>query len=177
MAISVRMNSFSHIYLLIMLFLISGRLFASATFIEEVCRQTHDQAFCTRVLGSDPRTRNAGLPELAQVAIDLASYSATGTKVKIHSLYLSEKNPNLRFRFGMCENYYADALDALRGAADYLKHADFHSVNIAAADVNNDGFYCEDSFKHRPAFRSPLTNGNNDLQRFAEIIAVISNLL
>ncbi|KAK6123451.1 hypothetical protein DH2020_042803 [Rehmannia glutinosa] len=61
-------------YLLIML-LINGKLSASATLLEEVCHQTEDPAFCLKVLGSDPRTKNAGLPELAQITIDLGSYS------------------------------------------------------------------------------------------------------
>ncbi|KAG8379067.1 hypothetical protein BUALT_Bualt07G0049700 [Buddleja alternifolia] len=137
--------------------------------------QTQDPAFCTRVLGSDPRTFKAKLPELASVTIDLALNSVTGTKVRVHSLYLSEKNPQMRAHFGTCEACFADALDALRLAPRNLKHGEYAELNIVGTSVFDDGLRCENSFK--PPSQSPLRNENNDSKRFGDIIVAIANSL
>ncbi|KAK6148474.1 hypothetical protein DH2020_019386 [Rehmannia glutinosa] len=169
-------NSFSCMYLLIM-FLISGKLIESATLLEEVCHQTHDPPFCLNILGSDPRTKNAGLPELAGITIDLGSYSATGTKVKIHSLLLSGKFPQLKTRLTVCDENYAHAISELREAAVRLKHGEYIDLNVDGGLAGQDGHDCEEAFKEPPAYRSPLTHENYRLERFGEIITIIANLL
>ncbi|KAK6148388.1 hypothetical protein DH2020_019300 [Rehmannia glutinosa] len=173
---SLHKKSFSYIYLLNLVLLTSGKLFASATLLEDVCRQTHDQPHCMNVLGSDPRTHNADLYELGLITIDLGSYSATGTKVKIHTLLLSEKDPQLRTRFVMCDDYYEDAIDSLRDAVDYLKRGDYTEFNLDGGSAYADAIDCEDAFKAPPAYISPLTDENYRLKQFGEIITIIANM-
>ncbi|KAK6123452.1 hypothetical protein DH2020_042804 [Rehmannia glutinosa] len=179
MSKSLHMNySSSYVYMILnLVLLISGKLFVSATLLEDVCRQTHDQAFCLNVLGSDPRTQNADLVNLGLITIDLGSYSATGTKIKIHSLLLSEKDPLLKSRFVMCDEYYEDAIAYLRDAADYLKRGEYSDIAGFGGVAYNDAYECENAFKKPPGFKSPLTDENYRLEQFCEIITIIGNML
>ncbi|KAK6123366.1 hypothetical protein DH2020_042891 [Rehmannia glutinosa] len=115
------------------------------------------------------------LIELAQITIDLASSNAAGAKFKIHKLALSEKNPKLRFRIGLCDYAYTHALDALREALNDLNQGDYRGVIMAAEAISDDGFYCEDAFKRPPSFPSPFTNENNNTERYANIIIVLKS--
>ncbi|KAK6123011.1 hypothetical protein DH2020_043258 [Rehmannia glutinosa] len=155
----------------------SGKLFVSATLLEDVCRQTQDQAFCLKVLGSDPRTKNADLVNLGLITIDLGSYSATGTKIKIHSLLLSVKDPELKIRLDMCDDHYAVAISSLRDAVGHLKSVEYIDLNLDGGQAYAEASECEDEFKKPPAYKSPLTDENYHLERFGEIITIIANML
>ncbi|PIN04904.1 hypothetical protein CDL12_22555 [Handroanthus impetiginosus] len=163
-------KSYPYIYLLILLLSMGGTLFASATPVEDVCHRTSDEDFCKMVLGSDPRTQTAGLRELGQIVIDKASRVANGTKVKIHSLSLSSKDPTLYSDLRMCDAYYGAALTALKEATDALNRGEYFNLNILAAAVNGDGFNCEALFQEPPTRKSPLTSENDDLERFGDIL-------
>ncbi|KAK6117977.1 hypothetical protein DH2020_048277 [Rehmannia glutinosa] len=176
MATKSLQNSSSCIYLLNLVLLISGKLCASDNLLKDVCRQTQDEAFCMNVLGSDPRTRDARLFQLGQITIDLGAYSATGTKVKIHSLFLSEKDPELKIRLSVCDENYDDAIDSLREAVDDLEHGEYTDLKLEGGSVYGDAYDCEDAFKKPPAYTSPLTDENYRLQRFGEIIIIIANM-
>ncbi|KAK6148469.1 hypothetical protein DH2020_019381 [Rehmannia glutinosa] len=170
-------NSSSYIYLILNLVLmISGNFFSSATLLKEVCRQTQDEAFCMNILGSDPRTPDAGLFELGLITIDLGAYSATGTKVMIHSLLLSEKDPELKIRLTVCDENYEDAIYSLREAEGHLKRAEFTALNLEGGSAYVDAYDCEDAFNEPPAYRSPITDENYHLERFSEIITIIANM-
>ncbi|PIN04902.1 hypothetical protein CDL12_22553 [Handroanthus impetiginosus] len=171
-------KSYSCTYLLIFLFLISGIFFASATPVEDVCHRTHDEAFCRTVLGSDPpRTQTAGLHELGQIVIDMASRIATDAKAKILSLSSSAKDPKLIKDLKMCGVYYGDALTSVKAATNYLNRGEYGDLNVNAGAVNGDALNCEALFQEPPTRKSPLTSENDDLERFGEILEVISNLL
>ncbi|KAK6148386.1 hypothetical protein DH2020_019298 [Rehmannia glutinosa] len=138
---------------------------------------THDQAFCMKVLGSDPRTKNAALRELVQITIDLGLYIATGTKVKIKSPVLSEKDPILRSHFVTCDEYYGNAISSLREAVSDLKRGEYKELGFEGGISNADANDCEDEFKRPPTYKSPLAVENRRLGLFGEIIVIIANLL
>lgn len=153
---------------------------ASGTAIDDVCNKTKDRGFCQRVLGSDPRTRGANFHMLAQIALDLASTSASATKPKIHNLLLAAKDPNFRARFGMCERYYADALDVLRIANDDMKRGSFDDLLIFANGAQDDAISCEYQFtkpKTGPVLQSPLTNDNNNMNNLCDILGAVALIL
>lgn len=149
---------------------------SSATLINDVCVETEDPKFCIRVLESDPRTKSADLYILGEVTIDLATYHATRTKVKIHDLFLRSKSQE-RWRFDMCGHYYEDALDALRYAPENLKRANYASLKEDGRRCYDDGIDCENTFKEPSPIVSPLTDDNKNMENFGEMIAVISNLV
>ncbi|KAK4437143.1 hypothetical protein Salat_0048200 [Sesamum alatum] len=173
MALMSSYNSLSYSFIFYLL-LVGGQCLTTAALLEDVCRKAQDQAFCLTLLGNDPRSRNADAPLLAQIALDLASASAKATKPRIDSLHLYAKDPQLKTDLEQCQKYYTDALNALNNAVAYLKKADYRSLNVEAEDVYNGGHYCQDAFK--PPKVSPLTNENNALSNYADIIGVISNM-
>ncbi|KAL6497445.1 hypothetical protein OROGR_029374 [Orobanche gracilis] len=171
-------NAYSYIYLLYMVILISSIVFAAGTTVlEDVCPQTHDQPLCMNVLGSDPRSPDASLHMLGEIAIDLGFYSATGTKVKIHSLLLSEKDPDVKVRLTMCDACYENAIASLTYAVDNLNHLEYTTLNLDGASAYMDGYDCEETFKEPPAYRSPLTDENKRIELFGEVITIIANML
>ncbi|KAL6583865.1 hypothetical protein OROMI_003154 [Orobanche minor] len=175
-------NSSSYILLLLNLVLIISsncNLFAMAIRIEDVCQKTRDVAFCTKVLSSNPPTKTADLREVGFMVIALTYYNTTSIRAKIQSLISkSEKNPDLRDRLIMCDDVYGHALDILKRGVDYLKDRDYIGAMIARGAVGDDGVYCEDTFKRPPpAFKSPLTKENNDIERLSDMIMVISTML
>ncbi|KAL6493572.1 hypothetical protein OROGR_032351 [Orobanche gracilis] len=170
-------NASSYKYLLYMVLLISSILFAGSTLLQDVCHQTQDQPLCMDVLGSDPRSLDANIRMLGEITIDLGVYSATGTKVKIHSLLLSEKDPEVKVRLTMCADCYEDAIASLTYAIDLLNHSEYTRLKLYGASAYMDGYDCEETFKEPPAYRSPLTDENKRVELFGEVITIIANML
>ncbi|KAL8042334.1 hypothetical protein ABFX02_09G044300 [Erythranthe guttata] len=146
-------------------------IFARASFLENVCSGCKDKAFCMRVLGSDPRSPNAGYDELAGIAIELASASATATRPKILSLLRSAKDPQLISNFQTCNENYGNALDSLRRAPESLKRRDYVDLHLQGDTVFEEVYECEHVFKSG----SPLTNENYRLEQLGIIIGVIAS--
>ncbi|CAK9187600.1 unnamed protein product [Ilex paraguariensis] len=150
---------------------------ASGPLVTRVCRQAENPNFCFKSLGSDPRTETANLAGLAQIAIDLAIYNATGTSVKIHSLTLGTHDPRLRARYNKCAEYYQSAGDNFQEAKNALKSGDYSAVNVMATGSYDNAIDCENTFKQPPAYPSPLTNDNLNLRQLSYIVMIISKML
>ncbi|KAL7098906.1 hypothetical protein ACP275_09G048100 [Erythranthe tilingii] len=145
-------------------------IFARASFLDNVCSGCKDKAFCMKVLGSDPRSPYAGYDELAEIAIELASGTATTTRPKILSLLRSAKDPQLINNFRTCNENYGNALDSLRRAPESLKRRDYLELNLEGNNVYEQVTICEEVFKNG----SPIKNENYRLAQLGDIIVVIA---
>ncbi|KAI3464727.1 hypothetical protein Pfo_021390 [Paulownia fortunei] len=143
------------ILLLEFLLLLSGYLYprTNSTPLNVVCRRAIDHAFCSNNFGSNTETRTAGLPVLAQLAIDRAQNNGIAAKRSIHSLILLAVDPQLKTLLSQCKNAYVDALNALRIAPDDLKRGLFRDLRLHAGQALDAAKQCETSFKS--PFKSP----------------------
>ncbi|KAK3019190.1 hypothetical protein RJ639_002962 [Escallonia herrerae] len=89
--------------------------------IATVCRQTPNPDSCTSILKSDPRTGTGNINDLMLISIDLASFNATATRVKIHSLLLGTTDPGLTEPLKDCANDYESVVVYLDQAVELFK--------------------------------------------------------
>lgn len=141
--------------------------------LDDVCRGTKEPPLCLSVLGSDPRSRSATLPQLAEIAIDAAEFKATATKVKIHALLLSAKSPSLKNLYGQCENNYLDALSALAAAPNDLAQRRYGNLRADGGRVVDTIGSCERVFPGK----SPFADDNRYVSILGDAIAVAAQLL
>ncbi|KAK2973993.1 hypothetical protein RJ640_022716 [Escallonia rubra] len=145
--------------------------------IATVCRQTPNPDFCTSILKSDPRTGTANINDLMLISIDLASFNATATRVKIHSLLLGTTDPGLTEHLNDCANDYGSVVAFLDQAVQYLKSGDYGEVEIQGTSTYTLADDCEDSFSIKPAYQSPLTTDNYNMKNLGFIIVSIAYIL
>ncbi|XP_073294611.1 pectinesterase inhibitor-like [Primulina huaijiensis] len=169
--------AFSLNYKMFFLF-VHGYLFvtthaAAPTLLEKVCKKTVDIDFCLNVFGSDPATRTASLPGLAQIAIDKATDKAmkTRTDTKTRSFFTSD--PKLKDVLMQCVHEYDSALAALRIAPVDLRKGHYADLYRHANDAARGAVACERGFIDK-SLPSPLTRANLQLGDYCNIIEVIA---
>ncbi|KAL7098900.1 hypothetical protein ACP275_09G047600 [Erythranthe tilingii] len=165
--------SFACLLFLNMLLIINAVSAGSNNYVELVCSEDTDQAFCRSILTSDPRSQNANFTGLANIAITYASQSANATAAKIQSLSRLEKDPRRKANFAACAIYYEKAIDSLTAAPGDLESGQYLLLNLDGGRVNGEAISCENMFKSR----SPLTRENYLLAQLGEIIVIISDKL
>ncbi|XP_042041452.1 uncharacterized protein LOC121786925 [Salvia splendens] len=171
------MATFFSLSLILLLSLTAGHLLRcgdAADAIDGVCAKTKQPPRCVNLLkSSDTRGATANLAVLAQIAIDAATDSAGGVKIKVHNLFLSATNQNLKSIYGNCQNLYANGLDELYIAPEYLQKRNYGKLAAAAGVVGGGVRGCAAAV----AKDAGLKQGNDDTAVLAEAIAVIAKLL
>ncbi|KAK2990173.1 hypothetical protein RJ640_014625 [Escallonia rubra] len=150
---------------------------ANDSLVATVCSKTPHPEICTSILKSDPRTGTANMNDLMQISIDLASFNATATRVKSHSLLLGTTDPGLKERLNTCATDYDDVGGYLDQAMEDFKSGDYDGVNIAGSAAYDLAGDCENSFKKEPAYQSPLTNDNYNMENLGYIVVSIAYIL
>ncbi|KAK2969660.1 hypothetical protein RJ640_025837 [Escallonia rubra] len=145
--------------------------------VANVCKEHVNPGFCIDALKSDPRANTDDIKVLAQVSIELATFNATGTRVKIHSLLLASRDPGLTDDLNKCADLYDIALSYLESAPETLKTGEYNALNLYAVGAADISSKCEDTFKGPPPYQSPLSTDNNNTSLLCEIVKVISNVL
>ncbi|KAL1566239.1 hypothetical protein AAHA92_01871 [Salvia divinorum] len=147
---------------------------AAAAAVDSVCAKTRQPPRCVNLLkSSDTRSAAANLAVLAQIAIDAATDSAGGAKIKAHNLFLSAANQNLKSIYGNCESLCAKGLDELYIAPEYLQKRNYGKLAAAAGVVGGGARGCAAA----AAKDAGLKQGNEDTAVLAEAIGVIARLL
>ncbi|CAA0826781.1 Unknown protein [Striga hermonthica] len=156
-----------------------GILFTSAaTLVDNVCYKTHDSHLCASIISSDPRSAKATIAiVLAADIVDLASYAATNTKFKIHSLLESEKDPVRASLLSLCDTLYAQSIGFLRDAGRELKSGDHIGFELHGYQVSQSASNCEVGFSKPSVGKSPITDENRRLGALGEIIGAIGTML
>ncbi|KAL7139083.1 hypothetical protein ABFS83_09G027300 [Erythranthe nasuta] len=166
------MATFFSLYIL---FLISGNLFlqTNAAAMDDICRQTKNPSLCVAAMNTDPRSRTAALPQLAQITIDTAEYNAGQTKIRIHGFVMSEKNPRKQKTYSQCEDFYVDALAALNIAPEDLKKRRYVDLNMQMGLARRAVDRCEAAFMHK----SPFRKENEFVGILADAVAIMARTL
>ncbi|KAK3011964.1 hypothetical protein RJ639_012546 [Escallonia herrerae] len=133
-------------------------------------------SFCIDALKSDPRATTDDIKVLAQVSIELATFNATGTRVKIHSLLLASRDPGLTDDLNKCADLYDIALSYLESAPETLKTGDYNALNLFAVGAADISSKCENTFKGPPPYQSPLSTDNNNTSLLCEIVKSIATI-
>ncbi|KAL1566238.1 hypothetical protein AAHA92_01870 [Salvia divinorum] len=171
------MATFFSLPLILLLSLAAGDLLRhgdAAAAVDTVCAKTKQPPRCENLLkSSDTRSATANLAVLAQIAIDAATDSAGGVKIKAHSLMLSAGSPNLKSIYGNCESLCAKGLDELYIAPEYLQKRNYGKLAAAAGVVGGGARGCAAAV----AKDARLKQGNEDTAVLAEAIGVIARLL
>ncbi|KAK4343008.1 hypothetical protein RND71_038824 [Anisodus tanguticus] len=144
--------------------------------ISDVCDKAQDPNFCTSTLGSAPGAKTATTAGLEEITLSLTEASATATNNKIQELLSGTKDPNLQALFTQCGIDYKDASIKLQQAKNYLANKQFVELAFTANGISNDGITCESSFQ-KGGVTSPITQQNNELSSFSDIIRVIAHIL
>ncbi|KAK2969659.1 hypothetical protein RJ640_025836 [Escallonia rubra] len=93
--------------------------------VTNVCKKHENPGFCIDALKSDPRSNTDDAKVLAQISLELATFNATGTRVKIHSLLLASRDPVLTDDLNKCADFYDIGLNYLESAPETLKSGDY----------------------------------------------------
>ncbi|KAG8378049.1 hypothetical protein BUALT_Bualt08G0097700 [Buddleja alternifolia] len=147
----------------------------SATPLNDVCNKVSDRTFCLNNFGSNPKTRNANLPLLGQIAIDRVQGDGAAISNRIQSLRLVAVYPILKTLLIRCESEYVLTLNELMTATDDLKNRRYGDLRLHAAWAVDTAERCESGFK-RPYF-SPITSENRIFKNLGEILVVIADNL
>ncbi|KAK3011951.1 hypothetical protein RJ639_012533 [Escallonia herrerae] len=145
--------------------------------VTNVCKKHENPGFCIDALKSDPRANTDDLKVLANISLELATFNATGTKVKIHSLLLASRDPVLTDHLNKCADSYDIAVYYLGSAQESLKSGDYLDLQVLAAGAADMASDCENTFKGPPPYPSPLSTDNSNTWLLGEITVVITNLL
>ncbi|GFP97696.1 pectinesterase inhibitor [Phtheirospermum japonicum] len=156
----------------------SVKLFATATLLEEVCRQTNDPPACMKFLGHHPLIAKADLAGIAHHIVEYASTSAKHTKFKNHYLMLRERDHQLKRRLSECESHYEYAERYLGFAAHELEKGEYENFHDSGGQVYESAQLCEGAITAQPGgYESPLTLNNQILEVLGSCIAVLGNML
>ncbi|KAL8042095.1 hypothetical protein ABFS82_09G027900 [Erythranthe guttata] len=160
---------------LCIVFLISGNLFlqTNAAAMDDICRQTKNPSLCIAAMNTDPRSRTAALPQLAQITIDTAENTAGQTKIKIHRFVMSEKNPGNRNLYIQCEDLYVDALAALDIAPEDLQQRRYVDLKMKMGLARSGVDRCEAVFMQA----SPFRKENDFVGILADAVAIMATTL
>ncbi|XP_057765185.1 cell wall / vacuolar inhibitor of fructosidase 2-like [Salvia miltiorrhiza] len=132
-----------------------------------VCRSTRDFAFCRAAVYSDPRAPGADRYELIDIIFREAYRNASDTRGYIAGEIKSGAN-SLR----KCLADYDKAVEILEGVLNDLNSESYYDLDSRSLDVQRRVSDCVKGLRGR----SPLTQRNRNMLKFANMCYAVSKL-
>lgn len=144
--------------------------------IRKVCSQVYDQSSCLNILKSAPGAANANLKGLAQITINLATSSASGTLHQLQSLEAKTRDSNLKKIYYLCTRHYSSAVNSIHESEKNLRGGDYKSMNMYASAAVSAVADCADEGSSSNIDAS-IRAGNVKFDKIGRIILAVTNLL
>lgn len=144
------------------------------------CRKTLYMEVCVSSLGSDPRSRGADVEGLAAIALDLSLVHGSETIAEMRKLNGRVNGSKDEYMAGClsdCLEEYSDAVENLRQSAEALGEKSYDMVNDLVSAAMTDSDTCEEGFKEKPGYVSPVTKRNQYFYKLCSNALAITKLL
>ncbi|KAF8038848.1 hypothetical protein BT93_B1410 [Corymbia citriodora subsp. variegata] len=144
--------------------------------IRQVCEHTLNKKLCRSVLESGGPA--SGLQDLARIALRAAMANASAIFARISDL-ASEAGPDpfVRQCLADCADDYQDAMDQIEDSLAALDSRGYDDMSAWVGAAMNDADSCEEGFKSKTGYRSPLTDANAAFHDVCTVVLAVSNLL
>lgn len=171
----------SRVLIMITILLLVCGIPAEADLVSETCKHTLYSQVCESSLRSDPRSQASDLGGLAAIALNLSIAHGVHTLSYIHNLK-SEAAANETDLFisgclSDCLEEYSDAVENLRDATQALNDKSYDTLNSLVTAAMTDSDTCEDGFRERTGYESPLTERNQYFSKLCSNLLAITTLL
>ncbi|XP_048136423.1 pectinesterase inhibitor-like [Rhodamnia argentea] len=144
--------------------------------ITQVCDHTLNGKLCRSVLESGGPASDYS--ELARIALRAAMANASAIFNHVDSLVRAgDPDPFVRQCLSDCSDDYQDAMDQIEDSLAALETRGYDDVSAWVGAAMNDADSCEEGFKSKTGYRSPLTDMNEAFHDICTIIIAISHLL
>jgi len=170
----VRFSSITIMFLL----LIASSYASKIVNVHTICKKSQNPTFCSTFLKSRSRSVRGDLVSLVKYSIEDAHAKITNTINLITKLIARSRNSAERSHYEICSLVFTSALDEIEEAQGFIEsgdyegfHEDADSIRTAAPDCLNgdENPYFDDN--------TLLPKYAHDVEKVAEIILVISNIL
>ncbi|XP_042508247.1 putative invertase inhibitor [Macadamia integrifolia] len=132
--------------------------------------------FCVAALEEDPKSHSADLQGLGFISLEMTKTNATKIGSRIDELLDDQKlGSDVKERLKDCNEIYSDAISHLKDATDALKSKDYKKANIEVSLMMDASSSCENGFKEKSGFQSPLSE-ENDFFQLTAIALSVTNL-
>lgn len=143
--------------------------------ITRTCAHTPDHNLCQSTLRTAPD--GTDLRGLTVAALNVARVNASSVSEHIAGLLNTETNSYMKQCLMECSDNYQDAMDQIDDSIAALDTRGYDDILAWIASAMNDADSCEECFRVKPGYKSPLTDMNNAFDHLCTIVIGISNLL
>ncbi|XP_010046222.2 pectinesterase inhibitor-like [Eucalyptus grandis] len=144
--------------------------------ITQVCDHTLNKRLCRSVLETGGEASD--LPGLARIALRAALAKASAISNRITDLARAARtDPFVRQCLADCSDDYQDAMDQIEDSLSALDSRGYDDMSAWVGAAMNDADSCEEGFKSKMGYRSPLTDMNAAFHDICTIALAVNNLL
>ncbi|KDP23457.1 hypothetical protein JCGZ_23290 [Jatropha curcas] len=145
--------------------------------VTQSCEKIPHKDLCLSALGSAPESDVHDLPGLTKFALKMASLNGTELYKKTAELYQTSSDEFVKQCLTDCSEVYQDAIDQLEDSMVAIDSKVYDDVTTWVTAAVTDTQSCEDGFKEKQGFTSPLSQDNAVFSQLCSIALSLSNLL
>lgn len=150
---------------------------ASNDLITTSCEKTMYKELCTASLRSDKDSSGSDLQGLGKISLKITLANANEIHGYISELLKKDGKPFLQQCLKDCSKNLQDAILEIKDSIAAIDSRSYSDVNTWVSAAMSYEESCEDGFKEKPGFKSPLTQMNAKFSQLCSISLTISNLL
>lgn len=171
----VRFSSITIVFLLS----IASSYAAKIVNVHTICKKTQNPTFCSTFLKSRPRSVHGDLVSLVKYTIEDIHAKITNTINLIEKLSARSHNSFEKSQYQICSLVFTGALDEIEEAQGFIESREYEGLYEGAKSIREDIPDCLNGADENPSFgdNTLLAKYAHDVEKVAEIILVISNIL
>ncbi|KAI6684940.1 hypothetical protein NL676_030853 [Syzygium grande] len=144
--------------------------------IAQVCDHTLNKKLCRTVLEAGGAATD--FPGLARIALKAAMANASAIFNHVNDLaHTATPDPFVRQCLADCSDDYQDAMDQIEDSLAAIDSRGYDDVSAWVGAAMNDADSCEEGFKSKMGYSSPLTDMNAAFHEICTIVLAVTNLL
>ncbi|KAI4378062.1 hypothetical protein MLD38_015600 [Melastoma candidum] len=147
----------------------------TSTLIAQACTHTPDRDLCLSTLRTAPE--GSDLRGLTMAALKVANANASAVYNHISGVLKAATNSYEKQCLTECYDNYQDAMDQIEDSLAALETRGYDDILAWIASAMNDADSCEECFRAKPGYKSPLTEMNNGFDHLCTIVIATANLL
>ncbi|KAL5983683.1 hypothetical protein ACLOJK_017774 [Asimina triloba] len=149
-----------------------------AELIQSTCSQTTYPDVCSSSLSSHSASQTVDdLAGLAVIALKQAHAKASKIEEIIHEQLKKAKDGFVQQCLNDCVENFLDSIDQIEDAINSLDSKSYADVNTWITAAMADSESCEEGFKDKPGYTSPLTADTDTFNKLCDNALRITNLL
>lgn len=146
---------------------------SQADLVSTVCSKSTNPSLCNQVMGSDPRSKGAGLPVLGQIAIEKSQAAVNAATAVVKTV---PPKGRIKGVIDTCVENFSDAIDDLNDSKQSLKSGDKQGLNLHASAAVASVQTCDDEFNTAGGEPGNVAQATKKASEIIDVILVISNM-